>query len=269
MRLIAVFLFLLMLPALVCADVKIVELKHRAAVELLEPIRELLGDGEKVQAAGSTLVLVAEGDSLNAAEKLIALLDRRLIPLVVRLKLTDQQQHVGQDTSATINLGNVSQLSTAGSGRRRHGNSDLSFEQALSIVEGSGGWFEVGKEIPYKKQWSAFTGEVSGYSEQIAYKTVAAGFWVHPLQVIDKSVLVDVEPQINRLAERDDQVPPTIRFSQLRSRIIIPLGEWYPIGGHLQQHDQVSRDIISWRTGNTETDQMLYLRIDPAAGFSP
>ena len=269
MRLAAVFFFFLLLSNAVFAEVKIIELKHRAAAELLEPLRELLGEGEKIQAAGSALVLVAAGDSLFAAEKLIALLDRQLMPLVVRLILTEQQQRFGQDVSASINYGTGSQRSTSVSGSRRLGNSSRNSEQSLSVVEGSGGWFEVGKEVPYKKQWSAFTGEIRGYSEQVAYKTVAAGFWVQPIQVIDQSVLVDIEPQINQLDGRDDQGPPKIRFSQLRSRLLIPLGEWYPIGGHLQQHDQVSRDIISWRTRTAETDQVFYLRIDPAPGFSP
>ncbi len=269
MRWITILIFFLLLPNSVFAAVEIIELKHRAATELLESVRELLAEGEKVQAAGSALVLVAEGDSLTAAKKLIALLDRQLQPLVVRLKLSEQQQRVAQDASGTINYGTGSQLSAAASGSRRYGNSSQNLEQTLSVVEGSGGWFEVGKEIPYKKQWAAFSGDISGYFEQIDYKTVAAGFWVRPVQVLGTSVLVDIEPQMKQLDSRDDQGPPKIRFSQLRSRLRVPLGEWYPIGGHLQQQDPVSRDIISWRTRTAETDQVLYLRIDPAPGFSP
>lgn len=268
MRLFAISLILLLLPNFVFAEVKIIPLKHRAATELLVPVREVLDEGEKVQAAGSTLVLVAEGDSLLAAEQLIGLLDRKLMPLVVRLQLTEQQP-VGQDFSAAVVLGTQPQISVATSGRRTLSNSRMNMEQSLSVVEGSGGWFEVGKEVPYKQQWAAFTGDISGYSEKIAYKTVTAGFWVHPLQVIDNSVLVDIEPRISRLAGRNDQGLPEISFSQLRSRMKITLGEWVPLAGNLRQHDQVSRDIISWRTRNVGAAQEFYLRIDPAAGFSP
>lgn len=269
MRWITILIFFLLLPNSVFAAVEIIELKHRAATELLDPVRELLADGEKIQAAGSALVLVAEGNSLLAAKKLIALLDRQLLPLVVRLKLSEQQQRAGQDASGTVNYGTSPKRSTSVPASLRYGNSSQNLEQSLSVVEGSGGWFEVGKEIPYKKQWAAFAGDISGYFEQIDYKTVAAGFWVRPVQVIGTSVLVDIEPQIKQLDGRDDQGPPEIKFSQLRSRLQIPLGEWYPIGGHLQQQDPVSRDIISWRTRTAESDQFLYLRIDPAPGFSP
>ena len=269
MRLLFFCLWILCLPNLAFAEVKIIELKHRTAADLLGPVRELLDADEKVQAAGNILVLVADGESLLAVESLLGLLDRQLQPLVVRMKLSEQQQQVGQQLSATVSYRGNSQLITTGSGSRRLGNSSQELEQTLSVVEGSGGWFEVGKEIPYKQQWSAFSGETSGYSEQIAYKTVAAGFWVLPVQVIDQSVLVEIEPQINRLAGGEQQGPPKLSFSKLRSRLQIPLGEWYPIGGHLQQHDQVSQDIISWRTGGGEAQQTFYLRIDLASGFSP
>lgn len=269
LRLAAIFLMFLLLPNSVFAEVKTITLKHRVAAELLEPVRELLDADEKAQAAGATLILVADGESLNAAEQLILQLDRQLMPLLVRLKLSEQQQPVGQDVSTAIVIGNHSQLSVSSSGSRQLGNSRLDSVQSLSIVEGSRGWFEVGKEIPYRQQWSAFAGDISGYSEQIAYKTVTAGFWVYPIQVIENSVLVDIEPQINQLADRNGQGPPGIKFSELRSRLKIPLGKWYPIGGHLQQHDQVSRDIIAWGTRNTAAGQVFYLRIDPAAGFSP
>ena len=269
MRLLIVCCFLLLLPNLAVAEVKTIKLKHRAASELLGPIRELLDEGEKVQAAGSALVLVADGESLTAAEQLIILLDRQLMPLVVRLKLAERKQQVGEEVSAVVHYGTDTQLFATASGDRRLGNSERNLEQVVTVVEGSGAWLEVGKDIPYKRQWSAFAGDISGYSEQIAYKTVAAGFWVRPVQVIGNSVLLEIEPQINQVDDKHGQGPPQIRFSQLRSKIQIPMEVWYPIGGHLQQHDQVSQDIISWRTGNVASEKMFYLRIDPAAGFSP
>lgn len=269
MHLMALFFFFFLLPNSAFAEVKTIELKHRPAFELLEPVRELLDDGEKAQAADNTLILIADGDSLLAAEKLVTLLDRQLLPLVVRFRMSQQQQRVGQAISTEPTSHSTSQLSTGNSGARRLGNSSNEVEQSLRVVEGSGGWLEIGKEVPYKQQWSAYTGIVSGYAEKVAYKTVATGFWVQPVQVIGKSVLVDFEPQINQLAGQKNQGPPKIRFSQLRSRLQLPLGEWYPVGEHLQQHNQVNRDIISWRTSNGESEQFFYLRIDPAAGFSP
>ena len=263
MPLLTWIIIFLLLPTLAFSEVKTIELKHRAAAELLEPVRALLADGGKVQAAGNALLLIAEGDSLLAAEQLIVLLDRPLMPLVVRLRLSEQQHRVGQKLS-TSSGGNAT-----AAGQRLLGNTSRNLEQSLRVVEGSGAWLETGKEIPYRKQWSAFTGRIAGYSEQIAYKTVAAGFWVRPVQIVGNSVLVDIEPLIKQLDSRNDQNPPTIRFSQLRSRLQIPLGEWYPIGGQLQQHDQVSRDIISWRANAGEAEQVLYLRIDPASELSP
>ncbi len=102
--LIWIIIFLL-LPTLAFSEVKTIELKHRAAAELLEPVRALLADGEKVQAAGNALLLIADGDSLLAAEQLIVLLDRPLMPLVVRLKnLRSSGRRHGRSPSAPITL---------------------------------------------------------------------------------------------------------------------------------------------------------------------
>lgn len=269
MRLLVISWLFVLLPNLAAAELKIINLKHRAAFDLLAPVRELLDAEEKVQAAGRTLVLVADGETLNAAQQLIDLLDRPLRSLLIRFRLAERQPPVGQDPEAAMVIGNHSQRSILSSGSRQFGNKLVNLEQSLRVVEGSGGWLAVGEEIPYQQSWSAFIGKVNGFSEQIAYKTVVAGFWVQPIQVIENTVLVDIEPQISQLASRENQGAPEISFSQLRSRLKIPLGEWYPIGEHLTQSDQVSRDIITWRTRSTNTGQTFYLRIDPDAGFPP
>ncbi len=256
-------------PALVYAEVKIVELQYRAGSELVEQVRELLDEGEKAQVAGNNLVLVADGDSLLAAEQLIAILDRKPLQLTVRMKKIEQGQVVGQGSDGAVALSNRGQLNSPASASLRLGTSSSQLEQSISVLEGGGGWLQVGSEVPFTKQWSAYTGLISGFSKQIEYKTISTGFWVRPVRVTGADVLVDIEPQINRVDGRSDQDPPTIRFSQLKTRLLVPLGEWYPLGSQFSRGDQVSREIISWRNDAGNPDQTIYLRIDPPAGFSP
>jgi hypothetical protein len=107
------------------------------------------------------------------------------------------------------------------------------------------------------------TGETSGYSESTAYKTVATGFWIFPEKVVGEKVLVDVEPYISR-SEHSRTQPPEIDFSQLRSRLQVPLGQWYPLGSQMQHRNKVSKAIISWRSSDGQSDRSLEIRIDPA-----
>jgi len=255
---------MLLLPALCFADVKIVEVKHRAATDLESKVRTILDEGEKVQAAGSHLILIADGESLQAAEKMIALLDSMQQNLLIRVRQIEDRQQVGKDASAAIHYSNKNGVTTTTTTGYRLGNSSSSQEQTLQLVEGGRGLIEVGREIPFTQQWSAVTGDVTGYSEKIAYKTIATGFWVHPAKVLKDKVLVDVEPYVSSANQNGAQGAPQITFSQLRTRLQVPLGQWYPLGSQMMHRDKVSRAIVSWRSHDRQSDRQLQIRIDPA-----
>jgi hypothetical protein len=253
----------LCLPFVGYAEVKIIEVKHRAASSLESQVRELLDEGEKVQAAGSHLVLIADGESLQAAEKMIELLDRAQQNLLIRVRQSENQQLAGEHSSGVVRYNSKTGVTTSGKIATRLSNSRQSTEQSLVLVEGGRGLIEIGRDIPYTEQWAAFSGDTSGYVESKAYKKVATGFWIYPEKVIGDKVLVDVEPYIGN-AEQDGSQPPQVDFSQLRTRLQVPLGEWYPLGNQLSNRDKVSRAIIRWRTSDGRTDKQLEIRIDPA-----
>ncbi len=263
-----IFIIVLGLPAALSAEVKIIELKHRPAADLVGKVREILDDGEKVTDAGNHLVLIADGESLQAAQQLISLLDRQRATLVVRLQQAESRQRLARENSGSISYSNRSQLSGTASSGLSLGNSTRQTEQSLRVMEGEGGWLEVGKDIPYTEEWAVLSGESSGYAERINYKTIAIGFWVQPVRLVDGGALLDIEPRFSRLdgAQSD---PPQIRFSNLRSRLRLQFGQWQSLASHVQQTNRVSRAILQWRSDSGETDEELFIRIDPEAGFSP
>lgn len=251
----------LALPLTGQAEVKIIELKHRSSAELEKRVRPLLEDGEKVTAAGSHLVLIASGDSLKAAEELIALLDTRQRNLMVAIRQQESAQTVGSDSSASVHYGNNDTLAGSVAAGFRRGNTDSSEEQQLTLVEGGCGLIQIGREIPYTEKWAVLTGDNTGYSQETAYKSIATGFWVCPEQIVGDSVLLDVEPYVSK-AEQEGTQAPQIDFSQLRTRLQVPLGNWYPLGSQLAHRDKVSKEIISWRSSDRQTDRRLEIRID-------
>ncbi len=255
---------ILLFPCLSFAEVKIIEVKHRVASDLELQVRGLLDDGEKVHAAGSHLVLIAEGETLQAAEELIALLDKPLRNLLIRVRQSEEQQQVGKDVSATVHYGARSGTSSSVEAGFRRGNTSSAQEQTLQLVEGGKGLIEIGQEIPFTEQWSAVTGDNIGYAEKIAYKTISTGFWIYPVGVVEDKVLVDVEPYITRANKMTAGKSPQIDYSQLRTRLQVPIGEWYPLGSHLMHRDKVSQAIISWRSSDRQIDRQLQIRIDPA-----
>ncbi len=256
---ILLLLLLFALPLASYGEVKTIEVKHHSAEELVSKVQPLLDEGEKVEAAGSHLVLIAAGESLKAAEKMIALLDVAQRNLLIRVRQSEQQQRAGND-SAAVHYGSGG----AGEGKSvvHLGNSSKIIEQSLQLVEGGRGLIEVGREVPFTKQWAAVTGENSGYSEKIDYKTVATGFWVAPAKIIGDQVLLDVEPYVGDLTQ-EGKSAPQINFSRLRTRLQVPMGQWYPLGSQLQHRNQISQAIVSWSSNDGQADRRLEIRIDP------
>ena len=253
-----------LLPLQAAAEVKLIELQHRAPAEFLRQVRGLLDKNEKVQAAGNHLILIADGESLQAAERLIALLDVPQVNLLIQVRQTAESQHAGKETSTSVHYGNRSGLSTAVGTGFRYGNSTAVQKQTLRLVVGGKGLIEVGREIPFTEQWSAVTGDISGYAEKTAYKTIAAGFWVYPLRLLGDKVLVEVEPYISAVGNAAEHDPPQINYSRLRTRLLVPLAQWYPLGSQLSQRDKLSRAIVSWRSSDGQGEQKLQIRIELA-----
>lgn len=262
MRLLLLIGIVLLLPVAGFADVKIIELKHRPAAELLSQVRELLDDNEKAQAAGSHMVLIADGESLQAAEKLLSLLDRPAVNLLIRVKQTTESQQAGKDTSASVRYGNKSGLSTSAGAGFRSGNSTLNQEQSLLLAVGGRGRIEVGRDIPFTEQWSALTGDITGYSEKTAYANIATGFWVYPIQLQAEQVLVEIEPYISDVKQGAGSGPLQINYAQLKTRLLVPLAQWYPLGRQLKRQNDINRAIISWRSTTDQADRELQIRIE-------
>jgi len=254
---------LLLMPLNCLAEVKIIELKHRAAAEVEEQVRSLLDDGEKVTAAGSHLVLIANGESLQAAEQLIAVLDQQQQNLLIRVRMNEERQQAGKDSSAVVSYSNTKELASTGNIDYRIGNSSSAHEQSLQLLEGGRGLIEIGKEIPYTEQWAVVTGEITGYSESIGYKNISTGFWVSPVKILGDKVLVDVEPYISDADVGRGERAPQIDYSQLSTRLQVPLRQWYPLGSQMEQRDKISRSIISWRSEDGQAERDLQIRIDP------
>jgi len=254
---------LLALPFNSFAEVKIIEVKNRSTDALAEKVRPLLNDGEKIEAAGTHLILIATGDTLQAAEKMIALLDVAQQNLLVRVRQSEQRQMAGQDASAAIRHNSQTGVTAAGQATRRLGNSRETTEQSLTLLEGSRGLIEIGRDVPYTEEWAVLAGEVAGYAETTAYKSLATGFWIYPEKVQGETVLVDIEPYVAQLSG-DKADPPEISFANLRTRLQVPLGQWYPLGDQLRHRNKVSQAIISWRSSNGQADRSFEIRIDLA-----
>ena len=262
------FLLLILLPSAALAEVREIELQHRAAGEIVEQLRGLLDEGEQIAAAGSTLIIRADGESLTAVEKLVSALDRPPEQLIVRIRHMEHPQRLTPVTESAVRYRTEGSLSVADRNARYLGNSRREYEQTLRLQEGSAAWFEVGKDLPYTQEWAAYSGEIAGFSEKIAYRRISTGFDVAVQQVTGDKVLLAIQPRVMS-AEQSGHSAPELNYSRVGSQIYLPFGEWTELAALLAPDDRLGRAVILSNRKETLINTRIFIRIDRVEGFSP
>lgn len=267
MRRIFLVLILTLLPATTWAEVKVVQMQHRAPTEIAEQVRTMLDDGEKVQAAGDFLVIRASGESLTAALELIKGLDRPAEQLVIQVRFRQEHQQVGSRTGGAVHYG-TDGLAVSGDSVRLLGNSRDQQLQTLRVQEGSAAWLEVGRDIPYTEELAVFSGDIEGVAEKTAYRNVSTGFSVVPQQVLGDNVLLEIDPRI-MAAEGNGDRAPVVSHGGTATRTTVPLGQWIELAAHLRDDDRFGRAVLYSNRSRDQGDLRIFIRIDRADGFSP
>lgn len=207
-------------------EVRVIELKHRQADELLPVLESMLGSNGAVNALNNRLILRAPAKDLAALEKLVAQLDtpRSMLRIAVR-----QEQ-----SSAAIGRGGGTLLSTSPGrvgieeGGRTLGNRSQSTEQFVQVLDGESALIEVGQRRPYARIRAYVGGHRGGVVEVTDFQDLAEGFLVRP-NLQGAGVILDISPY---------QSTPTatgaVDFSHLATRVEAPFDEWIDLGGHLE-----------------------------------
>ena len=245
------------------AESKVFTLTERAPVEIVGQVRELLDNGEKAVAAGSTIVVQGSAETITAVGKLIAALDRQPQQLIIRVSNERHTQLAGQRILST------GQRPAGGPGTRYLGNDFRHLEYSLRVQEGTVAWLEIGRDIPYSEEWAAFSGDIEGYRKRTAYQKITTGFRVVPVQVIGEKVLISFEPEFMDASGGSERKAPEIDFSRYHSQMYLPLDTWVELGGQFKSSNRLGRAVIysSAGTGNDKED--IFIKIERAAGFSP
>lgn len=245
------FVLLLCGSAAAQDEVRVVELRHRDAADLLPPLREMLGDGVRASAFEGKLLLRGSGEALASAEDLVRALD---VPRPV-LRVS-----VHQDASRT---GIVRRLGTAAGGpgpqsERRLSTSERRAQQSLQVLDGEKALIVVGREVPFTHDILAVAGRHVAVQREVVYREATTGFVVRP-RLQGEEVLVEVTPHMTLFSgDRED----ALDFHRLATTVRIPLGEWYNLAAHLESGDEVSRSILTLRAGGGETDRSLWIRVE-------
>ena len=261
------------------AETRVFELQHRSAGELSEIVREFFGDSAKVAAHRNTLVVNASSAELAEIAKLVASYDRaqRMLRVTVNQgsRLEDQGRELNasgrlRSGSVAVDLGNPgrgeggsiyiasdgSRINVQAQADRRQ--EDRKVSQFMTVIEGYPATITVGKAVPFTNQMRTYCRQHPAFVETMDYQNVDTGFEVLP-EVYGQTVQLEIRPF---MAFLDSRNPNQIIFHELATKVRLPLGIWYDLGGQMSTQDGLSREILGAGRHSSENDSSIRVRVD-------
>ncbi len=272
------FLLLLLITAWPCeAAIKVMALKHVAAEEILPVVRDVLEGQGKVSVWDNRLIVNASAEDIATLEEVLQQIDVPPTMLRISVRQEDRQGRAGNravlsNPSITgMSRPGVSGTSAGGSneavkslGTRRLGNTAEQTTQTLRLRDGSKGFILMGEMVPYVREMLLLARRYAGYGQTVEFQAVNTGFWVRPILERGYATL-EIRPHLEgfqRSSSRMMGMPSPVKLQELVSTVRVPLGKWVDLGHHLREGDEVSRAILTWRTGNLHQEQTIWVKVD-------
>jgi hypothetical protein len=280
-RLLAISLLVFCLAAPVLAETRVFDISHRRATEVAEAVRTVLGDNAKVTAVDRSLIINASPHELDAAGELIRRFDRppRMLRVIVGQGRTQVDTETGVGASGRISSGDAtvvigrpdapphggaSVILGDGGDRLRLDAQSSSYRETRSVeqfvvtLERSPARISIGKRIPFTERWLELARRHAKVVESVHYESVDTGFEVAP-ELFGNLVQLDIRPY---MAFQDPLRPREIQFQELTTRVNVPLGQWFDLGGAMVSRDEVSREILGAGNRGGGGDGAVRVRVE-------
>lgn len=261
-------------------ELRVIELRHRTAGELLAALQPLLGPGETLTGMDSRLIVRASPATLAQLERAIAALDvaRRNLRITVRHasaagsreQSTAVRGAIGPDGTRVIVTGPPPGSGGLTVGRERpssevelHGERRIAtrhaqLDQTLVVIEGGQGLIRIGESLPVVQPFLALVGARLRTVAGVAYHEVSTGFTVIPRWQGD-TVLLSIAP---RLSFRAGGGYETVELQELATTVSVRPGEWLDLGGAVETANDVNRQIFATRHHDRRESTRILVRVD-------
>ncbi len=277
----AVVLFLLLLApsgAGFAEVLRILELEHRPAEEILPVIRPLLGRGDAASASGFKLIVrAAQPATLDEIERVVRTLDvpRAALTLVVRYAAVSDRTRTHGGVSGEAALGDRTRVvitegeSAPGGavvehkGLRLHGvetttTASRETVQSLRVMDGQRAYIQVGQSIPHIQQVLVLAGKQAILSQGVSLQQATTGFEVLP-RVRGEQVLLEITPRVGSV---DDPALGLVRLTELATTVTVRRGEWVDLGALAGTGEAVRRAILESGTTRSGERQTILIKVE-------
>lgn len=272
------FIVVMLLGHSAHAEMRIFTLQHKPAAELVEMVRQLVSENARVAAHRHTLVVNSTPAEIEEVARLVESFDRAQ----VMLRITVDQDNINDSTTDTlvagarirsdslrVNVGQPAQSdsrvvvrlddgSVSVSGHASSSTEKRHVSQFLNVMDGSPAYITVGRAIPFTSELRYYSRRHPRFIESIEYRNVDTGFEVLP-EVNGNMVNLEIRPFMHFLDPQNDN---QIVFHDLATKVRVPLGTWYDLGGLAEGYDDLSREILLIGSGSGNQTHKVRIRVD-------
>ena len=283
--LLSIALMLSTFGQLMAHEMKVVQLQHRSADEVLPLIRPLLSDGEVASGMGDQLILSTSPEKLAQIKQILASFDRAPRRLRISVMQDVDQATLARmrEVSGRVRLGNSARLDVPGSGNQnglnvqlQQGGDTLNARiedrdsqnkdhktQKVSVLEGGRAYIRVGQTVPIPQRQIIQHPWGTEVVEQTQYQDVSSGFYVSP-RIRGDNVTLDISTQNDSLGNMQGNYPVQ-NVQRSATTVSGRLGEWMEMGG-VSQHQESRNDSLSSRSSSsTDDNRNIFIKVEEIA----
>lgn len=249
-------------------EFKIITLQHRLAADLLPVIQPLVGEDGSVSAMQNNLIIRANPKNMAEIEQAVSIMDtaRQNLKITVSRSSNQQLKSNSANVSGRKRIGNVTVETSRSHRMIRDGvavdidsqqrSINSSNQQFIQVLEGEKAFISVGQSIPYTQEWINLAGRYLHTLRTTEFITIDTGFAVRP-RMIGDLIELEVTPRFSQINQNG-----TIDFETLTSVIRSRRGEWLDLGSIMQQKDEVSQAILSWKSNDLSSSSQLLIKVE-------
>jgi type II secretory pathway component GspD/PulD (secretin) len=270
-----VALIAVLAPAGVGAEeMRVIQLKHRPAGEIIPLIRPLLGPEDALSGTDYRLIVRTSDRNLKDIERLLAQLDvaQRQLRITVAQRVADDRDTTTHSVEGKVQIGDKARIQLPEKSSDNRGlvvqKDNLRFRtgqrtttgrneatQTVMTLDGQRASIRIGQSVPHVKQILALGRRQILIAQGIELQDVTTGFDVLP-RVRGDRVLMEITPRLSTLR---DPATGLADFQELSTTVEVRLGEWIDLGSILGHRNEIDRAVLE--SAATESGERRTIRL--------
>ena len=268
------FAFCLALPHAGADETRIIQLKHRAASDVIPLIRPLLGPDDALTGMDFRLIIRTSDRNLKEIERILEQVDvaRQRLRITVEQASAADSVTTSQSVTGEVQVGNKARVTLPAktppgdglivqkdklrySASRRTTAADNASTQTVMTLDGQRAYIRIGQSVPHVKRILALSRHQLALIQDVEFQNITTGFDVLP-RVRGDRVLVEITP---RLSSLKNPATGLADFQELSTTVETKLGEWLDLGEILGSRGEVQRTILE--SANTTSGERRRVRL--------